>query len=94
MNPKKIYKDPQVSRMYGLLSELKNKPLTKSLGPFLLGETIQNNQKTDFLYRFWPFRGQIGQMDQMDPKGYTKGYQMDPKWYTKVASGRDVWPNV
>ena len=27
--PKKIDKGPQVSRMYGLMSELKNKPLTK-----------------------------------------------------------------
>jgi hypothetical protein len=60
MDSKKIYKDPQVGRMYGPLSELKNKPHTKSLGPFLLGETIQNNRKTGFLYRFLPFWGHLG----------------------------------
>jgi hypothetical protein len=32
--PEKIDKGPQVGRMYGLMSELKNKPLTKYLGPF------------------------------------------------------------
>jgi hypothetical protein len=31
---KKINKDPQVGKMFGLMSELKNKPLTKSFGPF------------------------------------------------------------
>jgi hypothetical protein len=70
MDPKKIYKDPQVGRRYGPLSELKNKPLTKSLDPFLLGETIQNNQKTGFLYPFWPFWGHLG-----IPKWTQKGTQ-------------------
>jgi hypothetical protein len=32
--PKKVYKGPQVGRMYGPMSMFKNKPLTKSLGPF------------------------------------------------------------
>jgi hypothetical protein len=71
MDPKKIYKDPQVGRMYGPLSELKNKPLTKSLGPFLLGETIQNNQKTGFFYCFFAILGSFGH-PQMDPKRYKK----------------------
>jgi hypothetical protein len=31
---KKIHKGLQVSKMYGLMSELKNKPITKSLGLF------------------------------------------------------------
>jgi hypothetical protein len=70
MDPKKIYKDPQVVRMYRPLSELKNKPLTNSLGPFVLGETIQNNQKTGFLYCFWPFWGYLG-----TPKWTQKGTQ-------------------
>jgi hypothetical protein len=56
--------------MYGPLSELKNKPHTKSLGPFLLGGTIQNNQKTGFLYRFCPFWGHLG-----IPKWTQKGAQ-------------------
>jgi hypothetical protein len=60
MDPKKIYKDSQVGRMYGPLSELKNKPHTKSLSSFLLGEAIQNNQKTGFFYRFLPFCGHLG----------------------------------
>jgi hypothetical protein len=33
MDEKKIYKGPQVGRMFGPLSELKNKPPTKSFGP-------------------------------------------------------------
>jgi hypothetical protein len=77
MDPKKIYKDP-----HGPLSELKNKPLTKSLGPFLLGETIQNNHKNRFFILFLAILGLFGHP------------QIDPKGYTKVASGRDVWPNV
>jgi len=32
--PKKVVKDQQVGWMYGLMSELKNRPLTKSVGPF------------------------------------------------------------
>jgi hypothetical protein len=32
--PKKVPEGPQVSGMYGPMSELKNKPLTKLLGPF------------------------------------------------------------
>jgi hypothetical protein len=70
MDPKTIYKDPQVGRIYGPLSELKNKPLTKLLGPFLLEETIQNNQKTSFVYCFWPFWGYLG-----TPKWTQKGTQ-------------------
>jgi hypothetical protein len=82
MDPTKIYKDPQVGRMYGPFSELKIKPLTKSLGPFLLGEMIQNNQKTGFFIPFLAILGSFGHP------------QMDPKRYTKVERGRDVWPNV
>jgi hypothetical protein len=32
--PKKLFKGPQVHGMLGPMSELKNKPLIKSLGPF------------------------------------------------------------
>jgi hypothetical protein len=32
--PKKVYKGPQVGRMYDPMCEPKNKPLTKSLDPF------------------------------------------------------------
>jgi hypothetical protein len=32
--PQKIQKRPQVDGMYGPMSKLLNKPLTKSLGPF------------------------------------------------------------
>ena len=34
MNPKKVLKGPQVGRTYGPMSQLKNKPLSKLLGPF------------------------------------------------------------
>jgi len=44
--PKKIHKVPQLSGMSRPMSELKNKPLTRSLGLFFLG--VQNNQKRAF----------------------------------------------
>jgi hypothetical protein len=53
--PKKILKVPQVGGMSLPMSDLKNKPLTKSLGLFFLREIIQNNQKTAFSTVFGHF---------------------------------------
>jgi hypothetical protein len=55
--PKKIHKVPQGGGMSCPMSdsELKDKPPTKSLGPFFLGDLVQNNQKTAFSTVFGHF---------------------------------------
>jgi hypothetical protein len=78
MDPKKIYKDPQV----GPLSELKNKPHTKSLGPFLFRRNEPKQPENSFFIPFLAILGSFGHP------------QIDPKRHSKVASGRDVWPIV
>jgi hypothetical protein len=50
--PQKIHKGLQVGGMYGLMSKLENKPLTKSLGPFFCGKIVQNDQKND-MWKLW-----------------------------------------
>jgi hypothetical protein len=64
------------------MSELKNKCLIKSLGPFLYEKRSKTTRKqvfyTVFLHFLWSF-------------GHP---QMDPKMYSKIASGQDVWPNI
>jgi hypothetical protein len=44
--PKKIHKGPQVGGMYGPMSKLKNKPLTKALGPFFQDKWSKSTRKT------------------------------------------------
>jgi hypothetical protein len=55
--------------MYGPITKLKNNPLTKLYGPILLGEIVQNNQKTVCYASFFPFGGHLG---NLDPKQFPK----------------------
>jgi hypothetical protein len=61
--PKKVLEGQQVGGMYGTMSELKNKPLTTLLGPFL-------SKKQGFLL-FFTFRGHIGTL-KWTPKDTSK----------------------
>jgi hypothetical protein len=69
----------KVSRMYGPISELKNKPLTRLLSPFFLREKVRN-QKTGF-YVFSPF-------------GAIWAPQWTQKDTQRSASGQNIWLNV
>jgi hypothetical protein len=55
--PKKVHKGLQMSGLYGLMSNLENNPLNKSLGLFFQKKRPKTNRK---------------QNHQMDPKGYSK----------------------
>jgi hypothetical protein len=80
--PKKVIKGPQVGGTYDPMSKLKNKPLTKLLGPFS-GEIVQNNQKTGLYAVFFFFI--------FGPFGHLKWTQ---KGTPRSKSGQDIWPNV
>jgi hypothetical protein len=81
IDPKQIYKGPQSGKMYGPMSELKNKPLTKSSGAFCKRNGPKQPENR-FSILFLAILGSFG-----NP-------QMDQKMYSKVASGRHEWPNV
>jgi hypothetical protein len=76
-----MLKGLQVSKTYGPMSKLENKPLTKLLGPFLLEKLSETTKKQVFML-FFHFWGHLG-----TPKWTKKGTQMP-------AIGREVWPNV
>jgi hypothetical protein len=57
--PKKIHKILQVSGMSRLMSELKNKPLTKSLGPFFFRRNSPKQPENSFFNSFWLFLAQM-----------------------------------
>jgi hypothetical protein len=79
--PKNVPKGPQVSWTYGPMSERKNKPLTKLLGPFLLEKLSETTSYQVFML-FFSFLGHLGTL-----KWTQKGTQMP-------AIGLEVWPNV
>jgi hypothetical protein len=53
--PKKVLKGPQVGGMYDPMSKLKNKPLTKSIGPFLQEKWSKTTRKQFFYAVFGHF---------------------------------------
>jgi hypothetical protein len=53
--PKKVLKGPQVGRMYVSMSKHKNKPLTKSLSPFLQEKWSKTTRKQVFYAVFGHF---------------------------------------
>jgi hypothetical protein len=66
MDPKRKTKARKWTGCMVQMAKLRNKPLKKTLDPSYQDKWSKNNQKTVFLYCFWPFSG------QMDPKRYPK----------------------
>jgi hypothetical protein len=63
--PKMVYKGLQVSGRYDPMYELKNEPLTKSLGPLLKKKWSKTTRKKVL---FLAILGPFGQMDPNGPK--------------------------
>jgi hypothetical protein len=79
--PKKVNIGPQVGGMYGPMSELKNKPLTKSGCPIFQEKWSKTTKEQDFYAVF----GHLGAI-WAPPKR--------PKGMQRTVIGQDIWPNV
>jgi hypothetical protein len=75
---KRELKGPQFGGMYGPMSNLENKPLTKSLGPFFQEKWLKTTREYFVCGLFLSF-------------GYP---HMDQKGTQRPASEWDVWFNV
>jgi hypothetical protein len=64
--PKKVPKGFQLGEMYGLMSKLKNKPLTKAAGAFLYEKWSKSTRKL-FIYAVSFFPEPFGH-PRIDPK--------------------------
>jgi hypothetical protein len=69
--PKKVPKGPQVGETFGVMSKLKNKPLTKLLGLFFLEKWSETTRKQFFILFVSTILGPFGH-PQMDPNRYPK----------------------
>jgi hypothetical protein len=67
--PRKVNKGQQIGGMYGSMSKLDDKPLTKSLGPFFKKKWSETTRKL-FFYATLCFSGPFGH-----PKSTQKGPQ-------------------
>jgi hypothetical protein len=75
-----VDKGPQLSRMYGPMSKLKNKSLTKSFGPFFQEKWSKTTRKS-FIWFFFLSILRPFVHSQMVPKKYSKA----SKWATCMA---------